>query len=118
MAITMPRLAVLVIAVLCLVAAQPATAHFFPPGVDSVDSSTSPAEIRYQDFTNKDTARQHAAEKWEELPGGVNIAPDNGSTIADLEWMDYNRDDGNCGYWLQNPGADNIKLNDHYWGRL
>jgi hypothetical protein len=48
---------------------------------------------------------------WNNLPGGVVIAPDTATTIKDLEIFDQYSSDSWVGYFYWNPGADNIKFN-------
>jgi hypothetical protein len=49
------------------------------------------------------------------MPDGVNVAPDDAWNVEDLAFSDYNANDGNCGYWDANTGADDIKLNTDYY---
>jgi len=86
-----------------------ATAHFL--GEDSVDGR----EIRYEDYTKWDDSRSWGEARWEELPGGVTIAPDSAWVVADLEIRDYSANDGYCGYWDGRTGADLLRLNDSYY---
>ncbi|MFB6722531.1 hypothetical protein ACFCV3_20305 [Kribbella sp. NPDC056345] len=72
-------------------------------------------EIRYEDYTKWDDARSAGEARWEELPGGVNIAPDTAGSVTDLEIRDYNANDGLCGFWDGRSGADVLKLNDHFY---
>lgn len=91
-------------------AAGPAYAHFL--GNDSVDGR----EIRYEDYSRWDDAHNVGMAGWENLAGGVNIAPDSWSTVTDLEYRDYSSSsDGYCGYWTGRTGADLIALNNHYY---
>lgn len=85
--------------------ALPAYAHFL--GYDSVDNG----EIRYEDYTQWNDALNHNIAAWENLSGGVSIAPDSAFTNADLEVRDYRNDDGRCGYYTTRSGADLINLN-------
>jgi hypothetical protein len=79
-------------------------------GNDSVDGS----EIRWEDDTGWDDARTHAINTWDAL-GRINIAPDNVTSIADLEWHSVNRSDvGFDGRWVPYFGADHIELNSYY----
>ncbi len=90
------------------VVTTPAQAHFL--GYDSVDGR----EIRYDDSTRFDDARQHAINVWNAL-GSINIAPDTWSTYADLEWFDSNRSDVNWdGLYTNTAGTDEIYLNAFY----
>lgn len=73
-------------------------------------------EIRYEDYTRYNDALSRGISGWENLSGGVNIAPDSPWTVADLEIRDYNRNDGNCGYWTGRTGADLINLNVRFFG--
>lgn len=94
----------------------PAQAHF--SGRYSVDRSTNPPEIRYENYTKWDDATTVAIAGWENLLGGVNIAPDTASTISDLTVEDYySSADGMCGVWNQAVAADWLSLNDYYYNR-
>jgi hypothetical protein len=86
-----------------------ASAHFL--GEDSVDGN----EIRYEDYSRWDDSHVNAEREWEGLVGGVNIAPDSITTIADLELRDYSANDGLCGYWDGRTGADLLRLNNSYY---
>jgi hypothetical protein len=86
-----------------------AGAHF--QSEDSVDGN----EIRYEDYTKWDDSLSWSIARWQELSGGVKIAPDSWSTAADLEIGDYNTADGRCGYWDGKFGADVIGLNDRFF---
>jgi hypothetical protein len=88
----------------------PANAHL-TPYPNSVDSSTSPAEIRYSSSSKYTSAVSNAIGDWNNLPGGVVIAPDTATTIKDLEIFDQYSSDSWVGYFYWNPGADNIKFN-------
>lgn len=79
--------------------------------LNSVDSSTSPAEIRYTESSKYDDAITNAINKWNALPGGVTIAPDTSSTVNDLEISDLNSNDTWHGRWVWNVLADNINFN-------
>jgi hypothetical protein len=96
----------------CLFAlgAPGAAAHFL--GEDSVDGG----EIRYGDETTYDDSRTWAINRYNDMPDGVNVAPDDAWNVEDLAFSDYNANDGNCGYWDANTGADDIKLNTDYYG--
>lgn len=88
--------------------------HFLPS--NSVDTSTSPPEIRYEDLTQWDTARNYSIGAWNNLPGGVNVAADNSSTVTDLQFMDYSSStDGKCGKMRWNLAADNVWFNNYYY---
>lgn len=101
---------VLLVVVLALFGgATSAAAHFLSE--DSVDGN----EIRYEDYSKYDDAHNNAMAGWEGLTGGVNIAPDSWSTVADLELRDYNSNDGRCGYWDGRTGADLLALNDYVY---
>ena len=103
----------LLVALLSILAAAPASAHFFL-GNDSVDGR----EIRWEDYTRYDDSRGFAINQWNAL-GKVNIAPDAWNTIADLEWSDYS----NCytttaAYWQPRTGADLINHNTCIMGPM
>lgn len=77
-----------------------------------MDSSTSPAEIRYTTSSKYSSAVGNSVGDWNALPGGVNIAPDTSSTVNDLEIFDVYSSDTYAGnYFYQSVGADNIKFN-------
>lgn len=103
-------LAVALISV-CLVAvgAPVASAHFL--GEDSVDSG----EIRYSDSTQWDDSKSWAIARFNDMPDGVNVAPDDPWHIEDLKISDYSANDGLCGWWDGNTGADDLKLNNSYY---
>ena len=100
---------VVVFALLGGALAGTAGAHFLSS--DSVDGN----EIRYEDGTKWDDSLSWSIARWEELPGGVSIAPDAWNTVADLEVGDYNSNDGRCGFWSPQTGADHLRLNDFYF---
>lgn len=83
-----------------------ASAHY--RSVDSVDGG----EIRYGDETQWDDSRSWAVSEWNSLSGGVNVAPDDAWNIEDLAFGDYSANDGLCGFYDTNSGADDIKLNN------
>ena len=85
------------------------SAHYLSE--DSVDGR----EIRYEDYTQWDDSRTWAIARWNDMPDGVNVAPDNAGSIADLEVRDYNANDGLCGYWDGRTGADLLALNSRYY---
>ena len=65
-------------------------AHHFT-GTDPVDG----CEIRWEDETQYDTAREHAQDEWHSLRGDddcVEILEDEWNTISDLEWLDIDDD--------------------------
>ena len=100
---------VLATTVLLSTTAGTALGHF--SGRDAVDGN----EIRYEDYTQWNDALGTAIAGWENLPGGVSIAPDSSSTIADLEVRDYYSSDGRCGYYTQRTGAGLVNLNNRYF---
>ena len=97
------------VAALTLLVAPAASAHYLSE--DSVDGN----EIRYEDSTQWDDSRTWAIARWNELPGGVSISPDDAWVVADLQISDYSANDGYCGFWDGNTGADDIKLNNYYY---
>lgn len=99
----------LVVCLALLGGVSSAAAHFL--GEDSVDGN----EIRYEDYSKWDDAHNNAMAGWENLTGGVNIAPDAWNTVTDLELRDYNSNDGRCGYWDGRTGADLLALNDYVY---
>lgn len=102
------RTAVLILSLVALVLPLTASAHFL--GNDSVDGR----EIRWEDYTAYDDARNWAINQWDAL-GRVNIAPDAWNTVTDLEWRDANRSDVTWdGRWIPRTGADAIELNSYY----
>ena len=88
-------------------------AHYFT-GTDAVDGF----EIRWEDETQYDTAREHAQDEWHSLRGDddcVEILEDEWNTISDLEWLDIDDDSVIwAGKYFQVWGADHIKLNEYY----
>lgn len=99
---------VILMGVLALLLPLSVSAHYL--GNDSVDGR----EIRWEDYTAFDDARNHANSTWNAL-GRVNIAADSATTVADLEWRDANRSDvGWDGMWSARTGADLIQLNAAY----
>ena len=97
------------VAICAGVVAGSAGAHFL--GRDSVDGR----EIRYEDSTKWNDSLTWSIARWEELSGGVSIAPDSAWVIADLNVGDYYADDGRCGYWGSRTGADHLRLNDRFF---
>jgi hypothetical protein len=76
-------------------------------------SSVDDGEIRFTERTRFDSARRHAESKWN-ATGRIRIAGDTATTVNDLEWRDYSRNDGKGGYWEQHPATaatDYIYLN-------
>lgn len=102
--------ALMTVASLFVVGSGTASAHFFL-GHDSVDGN----EIRYEDYTRWNDALSVAIAGWENLSGGVSIAPDSATTITDLQIGDYDSGDGRCGYYGDRGGADIINLNRRYF---
>lgn len=92
-------------AVIVTTMAPMAAAHY--TGSDSVDGG----EIRYNDQTQWDGAREWAIDRWNALSGGVSVLPDNIWNLADLEFKDYSADDGLCGKYRANSGADDLWAN-------
>lgn len=82
----------------------PAVAH--QQSWDFVDGS----EMRYIDSTQWDDARNHAIGVWNDL-GRINIAPDDFWSVADVTFVDYTANDGNCG--LTSPAAEEIRFNNN-----
>ncbi len=88
-----------------------ADAHATPYG-NSVDSSTSPAEIRYTTSSKYSGAVSNAISDWNALPGGVVIKPDAWNTYNDLEIYDVTSSDDFTGQFIWHPGgADNLRFN-------
>lgn len=94
-----------------LMVAGPAWAgqHFI--GADSVDSG----EIRYEDQTQWDGAKQHSIDTWNNCCNPIDILKDDAFHISDLEIKDYSENDGLCGKWRSNSGADDMWLNNSYF---
>lgn len=105
---------VVAVFVTILSGAGTASAHYIDE--DSVDCSSDPCEIRYENYSKYDLAHNNAIDEWEGLVGGVKIGPDTASSINDLELNDYNENDGRCGYWDPRIGSDLINMNDYYMG--
>lgn len=96
---------------LAMAATPPAHAHLTPYG-NSVDSSTSPSQIRYSTSSKYGSAVSNAIGDWNALPGGVDIKPDAWYTYKDLEVFDQYSSDSWAGTFMWQPGgADNIKFN-------
>lgn len=91
-----------------LLPTTPAHAHFL--GYSAVDGR----EIAYDDFTQWDDARATAIRVWNDL-GSIAIVPDGSFTYADLDIQDYNSNDGRCGFYRNQSGADEINLNNFYY---
>lgn len=100
------------LSVLVVLLGSPASAHQQEAGIDSVDSSTSPSEIRWDEGSEYDHAIAHANAAWNAL-GRVTILPDKWFTVKDLEWFDVDRCDYTwLGWWQWQPGgADDIYFN-------
>ncbi len=94
---------------LVTVLAVPAYAHYLL--WNSVDTSTNPPEIRYTEDTRYDSANNYAINTWNNLPGGVTIAPDTWYTVNDLEVRDTYSTKNWAGKLVWNPGADNLWYN-------
>lgn len=99
------------LAAICLitVGAPFASAHFL--STHSVDAG----EIRYGDSTQYDDSRIWAINRYNDMPDGVNVAPDDAWHYEDLTFSDYSANDGWCGYWQASAGADDLKLNSNYY---
>ncbi|WP_457512229.1 hypothetical protein [Streptomyces sp. TE33382] len=87
-------------------------------GHSSVDGS----EIAWEDETRYDDARKFAVKVWSsDGLNRVRFPKDDASRVADLEWSDINRTDGqwfNVGAaWSGLPGTDWIRMNSAYLGR-
>ncbi len=101
---------VTLLTILAVVAsAQTAQAHF--QGYSAVDGN----EIRYEDYTQWNDALGIAIAGWQNLSGGVNIAPDTSSTTTDLQVVDYSRVDNRCGYYDPSGFIDVVALNNNYF---
>lgn len=104
-----PALLAAVVAMLLLVGPpQAAYAHF--TGRNAVDAG----EIRYDDHTQWDDARLHGHAAWNAL-GNVDMWPDGWWTYTDLDIQDYSENDGLCGFYSNEPGADDVNLNNNYF---
>lgn len=84
-------------------------------------SSVDGCEIRWQESTQYDSARNAAQNGWEALKGSdncVDIEPDVWWTVNDLSWFDTNRSDvtwaGQYQYYSGAGVADKIYLNIFY----
>lgn len=101
---------VTLLAILAVVASSStAQAHF--QGYSAVDGY----EIRYEDYTQWNDALGIAIAGWENLSGGVNIAPDISSTTTDLQVVDYAQNDGRCGFYDSSGFIDVIALNYNFF---
>jgi hypothetical protein len=77
---------------------------------NSVDSSTSPAQIRYSTNSKYTGAVNNAIDRWN-AESRVEIKPDAWNTVKDLEIGDQYSSDTWHGKFVWNPGADNITFN-------
>lgn len=77
---------------------------------NSVDSSTSPAQIRYSTNSKYTGAVNNAVDRWN-AESKVEILPDAWNTVKDLEIGDTYSSDTFHGRFTWNPGADNITFN-------
>jgi hypothetical protein len=104
-------LAVFTAAVLAVLATRTALASHHAIGNDSVDCTWG-CEIAWEDYTQYDDARSYGINQWDAL-GKVNITPDDGGSITDLEYSDYS----DCAtsaydaYWKPRLVADIIAFN-------
>lgn len=105
------RLSLVFVGVLLFLASATGGANAHWLGEDSVDGR----DLAYEDYTRWDDALNWSIARWEEIPGDVNIFPDNAGSITDLEVGDYRSDDGRCGYWDGLAGADVLRLNNRYF---
>ncbi|MFE0171979.1 hypothetical protein ACFWZ2_06655 [Streptomyces sp. NPDC059002] len=126
-----PSVALVAAAALALgvVAAPPAPARSAAPasclggGKDSRGrSSVDGGEIAWEDETKYDDARGHAHRVWSARGlDRVKFPADDASRIADLEWSDVDRTDGDwhktLGYWDGREGTDVLLMNDALLGR-
>ena len=90
-----------------LLSAWTAFAHFLQG--DSVNDQSG--ELRWEDRTRYDDARNYAIDQWDAL-GRVPILRDSANTPTDLVFRDY-RDCGTgvVGNWAPGEGPDSINLN-------
>lgn len=101
----------IIVALITLALPFSASAHFL--GQSSVDGR----EIKWEESTKYDGARNHAQDQWNAL-GRVNIAPDDALSYTDLDWGDVNY----CsvtwdGQWVPRTAEDAIQLNTCYLDR-
>ncbi|WP_189827921.1 hypothetical protein [Streptomyces finlayi] len=78
------------------------------------DSSVDGKELLWEDDSGYNDALRWAVAKWYQKTGPlsrVKIAPDNASSINDLEWRDETSTDGRLGRWKAYPGVDIIYFN-------
>lgn len=97
---------------LLLVSAWVPAAQAHNLGADSVDCTIPfDCEIRWEDYTRYDDARQFGIGQWNAL-GRIDIAPDGPLTITDVEFIDWS----DCGvtwdgFWDPRGASDAIGLN-------
>jgi hypothetical protein len=111
------RLALILASALSLVLfpATAAQAHFV--GDDSVDTTWN-AEIKYEDYTRYDDAKNWGISEWNKL-GKVNIAADDALSTTDLEYGDYyDSSTATIGYWQPRVLSDLINFNRYHMDQL
>ncbi|GGZ14903.1 hypothetical protein GCM10010387_03940 [Streptomyces inusitatus] len=85
-------------------------------------SSVDGGEVSWEDETVYDDARRHAMSAWSGRGlEKIRFPEDDASRVADLEWADVDRTDGEWrnvgGAWIGLPGTDTLALNRAYVGR-
>ncbi|MER6917363.1 matrixin family metalloprotease [Streptomyces sp. NPDC000594] len=85
-------------------------------------SSVDDGEVSWEDETHFDDARRHAMSAWSGRGlKRIRFPEDDATRVADLEWADVNRKDGQWrnvgGAWIGMPGTDTLALNRAYVGR-
>ncbi|HEV2757214.1 MAG TPA: hypothetical protein VG318_15720 [Actinomycetota bacterium] len=100
---------------LLAVGLAPGLAHAHLQFANSVDTSTNPGEIRFEDNTGYDDARIWSIDRWNAV-GKIVIAPDAWNTVADLEFQTDSSDTGLCGKYIPYATiADDIKYYKPSW---
>ncbi|GHH55462.1 matrixin family metalloprotease [Streptomyces candidus] len=101
-------------------AQRPSAAAPAAPCADPADretrgrSSVDGKELLWEDDSKYNDALRWAVGKWYQKSGAlsrVRIAPDNASSVNDLEWRDEASTRNHLGRWAPHPGVDHIYFN-------
>lgn len=112
------RLALIVISAFFFTITSATGAHAHFSGRDSVDGFWFAYEIKYDDFTRYDDAKNWGISEWNKL-GSVDIAPDDAVSIADLEYGDYyDSTTAVIGYYQERLTTDLINFNRYQMDKL
>jgi predicted Zn-dependent protease len=93
-----------------LMATSAVAAHF-----SSQENSVDSGEIRYEDQTQWDGAKQHSIDTWNACCNPIDILKDDAFHVSDLEIKDYSANDSLCGKYNANTGANDMWLNNSYF---